>query len=167
MDHAVLLGHWQAFARKAMNVSFASAVADSVVCDAGAPYQPVAHMLEQDWSRERASAPMTDAGFVDRLVIENGRVELSGWAIDLIERRPVAEVLVMAGDELVLRATPDGHRPDVVAQFANADFSHSGFRAHGIVPSCAGSDHAGDLRAYGKTLGGSLFRLGVGVPKWG
>jgi hypothetical protein len=159
IDHTQYLAQWLALARDRMGTTSVSAVADSVVCDAGAPHQPLAHVVERDWCLCRARADPFGAGAIDILAADGDGLRFAGWAADLTRRCPAADILLMRGDRLLLRAKPAGSRPDVADRLANDGFTACGFDIQCAPGLQVDSQTVRGLRAYGKTHEGALFRL--------
>jgi len=160
IDHTDLLARWHAFARDSMGVTIVSTVADSVAGDAGIPYQPLAHAIEQEWRRKQSGYSPPGIGHVDVLEIDERRITFHGWAVDLIAKRPIVEVMLMLNDDLLLRVKPDMSRPDVAANLANEEFMYCGFSTTAERGRNTDRMNRAFLRAYGKTADGSLCRLG-------
>lgn len=157
LDHTELLGRWFEHMDRKLDSGAISVVADSVACDAGAPYLPLAHVIEEGWRRD-CSRIQNSRGFVDAVDVADDHVRVGGWAVDLERREACTEVLLMAGDTLVLRTPVEGLREDVARHLGNATFANCGFET--TVPRDPDwKFERRDLRAYAKRTDGKLFRL--------
>lgn len=153
IDHGRLLEQWFAIMHKSFDACVTSANADSVVCDAGATHVPLSHSVEESWGDARAAVGV---GWVDLLTLEPDTFRFAGWAVDLESHKPATEVLLMDGDVLWCRALVSCARSDVASLFGNPDTVNSGFD---VVEPNRGNGKVPELRAYGKTSSGKLFRL--------
>ena len=73
------------------------------------------------------------AGFVETLVTDAGVVRTTGWAVDAERKRPVDEILVFAGDELVAAAKPSLAREDIAEEYGSG-LLQAGFEVSGPFP---------------------------------
>jgi len=72
-------------------------------------------------------------GNLDSVSLRFGnRLVFEGWGADIVGKRPAEEVLIFAGEQLVLRVIPEFPRQDVADAHQQQALLHSGFRA--VVP---------------------------------
>ena len=72
-------------------------------------------------------APVSDAGYLDRVVTSNGTANLSGWAIDMAGRHPPRALWFIVRGQMIGTAQPTRERPDVVDALGSHNALFSGF----------------------------------------
>ena len=101
-------------------------------------------------------------GAIERAVEIGDRIELHGWAADVVANRPVIAIFAIMGTDIIARVAPTSRRFDI-EQGLGSGISPAGFRISFAAPKAKpGQDLS--IRVFALTFDGQAVQLASSLP---